>query len=39
MCEALAYPSFVLSYNAEFVACDAHFKDLPGVITFAKAEK
>jgi len=39
MCEALAYQSFVLSYNAEFVTCDAHFKDLTRANTFPKAQK
>jgi predicted nucleic acid-binding protein len=36
--DAVIYAT-ALAYNAELVTCDAHFKDLPGVIYLAKAAK
>lgn len=35
--DAIIYAT-ALSHDAELVTCDAHFKDLPGVIYFAKAQ-
>ena len=34
--DAIIYAT-ALAHDAELVTCDAHFKDLPGVIYFAKA--
>jgi predicted nucleic acid-binding protein len=34
--DAIIYAT-ALSHDAELLTCDAHFKDLPGVIYFAKA--
>jgi predicted nucleic acid-binding protein len=36
--DAIIYAT-ALVYEAELLTCDAHFKDLPGVIYFAKAQK
>ncbi len=36
--DAVIYAT-ALAYNAQLVTCDAHFKDLPGVIYLAKAAK
>jgi len=36
--DAIVYATS-LEYEAELVTCDAHFKDLPGVIYFAKVKQ